>query len=713
MAEPTSGPSLRIRRERSGSSTINIGQEASGHSRGNADDEGSRSSVIAVAVADLEDGDEIYTDARAWRQSSNTNATVSLDISLVKVGGAKGDTGSQGIQGNAGNDGSDGDDGDDGADGAATLLELDDTPADFGTTGQVLAVDTAATGAEWVDQTGGSGLPASVVGDAGRVLTVNDAGDDEDWGDLGIALTVTTNADTVTVTGVVSSDIPVNGASGQQAGPDVNVPIADDDNAGVLVAADKRILNSLTPGASMIIGDQLAQLQLSEVMDTPNSAGEINYLDDSDVRLLVFLNDSDASAVAGTVGLLQIINAGGPTRDGEFAYSRAVATGGGESKLVTLDGRWINKPSDSGGTGPNGATFYATEPFSTVSGLPTLGDAGQVLTVNTGETAAEWADATGGDDSVVAYSSFSDTTSARDWRTESHAEVDNYDGNENVNIGSFTTATRDSVTDGAVVIPEDGTYSVRFAAEAVVGNTSGNAEYWGRVRMYLNGTKVRDGEIGHSRGQIISGSGNFDNLSTCEVSCILDLDENDELHATFESDQQNNSTTAALEMKVDIHKVGGAKGDTGAVGSAGSAGSDGDDGTGIQFIYRRQATSSVPANPANDADDDTFVPTGWSGTPPSLTSAEPFIFTSTRIGTPGVWGNFRTPSIWAVRGTDGSDGDDGEGIPDSLGRFRWRRCGLEYRQRCSRMGSRRHDGHGHCSSVVPRPAHRPVHLRRR
>ena len=83
-------PMLRIRRERSGSSTINLGQESGAHIRGNADDEGSRGTVTAVAVADLEDGDEIYTDARAWRQNSGTNATVSLDISLVKVGRGEG-----------------------------------------------------------------------------------------------------------------------------------------------------------------------------------------------------------------------------------------------------------------------------------------------------------------------------------------------------------------------------------------------------------------------------------------------------------------------------------------------------------------------------------------------------------------------------------------------------------------------------------------------
>ena len=637
-------PMLRIRRERSGSSTINLGQESGGHIRGNADDEGSRGTVTCVAVADLEDGDEIYTDARAWRQSSSTNATVSLDITLVKVGGAKGDTGSQGAQGNAGNDG---EDGDDGADGSTTLVGLTDTPADnLGTTGQVLAVDTAGTATEWVDQSGGSGnVPASAVADAGRVLTVNDAGTDEDWGDLELELTVTNTADTVTVTGSVSSEIPAGG-SGQQA-DSAPLPMSTPDLAGFLVASDKRIVDSVTPGATMIVGDQLAQLQLTEVTDTPNSAGEINYLvvdnDASDVRILVFLNDSDSTAVADTVGLLQIIDSGGPTRDGEFAYSRAVATGSGESKLVTFDGRWINKPSDPGSTGSNAATFYAAEPFSTGGGgLPTLGDAGQVLTVNTGETAAEWADATGGGgtESVVAYSSYSDTTSARDWRTESHAEVDNYDGNENVNIGSFTTATRDSVTDGAIVIPEDGTYSVRFGATATVGNTSGNAEYWGRVRLYVNGSKVRDGEVGHSRGQIISGSGNFDNLSTCEVSCILDLDEDDELHATFESDQQNNSTTATLEMKVDIHKIGGAKGATGAQGAAGAtgaAGNDGNDGaTGAQGDAGLQGIQGPAGNDGDDGDDGAAGADG-AGIPDSSGASDGDVVTWDTSSSAAVW----------------------------------------------------------------------------
>ena len=44
------------------------------------------------------------------------------------------------------------------ADGATTFLALTDTPAAFGTAGQVPAVNTAGDGVEFVDQTGGGGF---------------------------------------------------------------------------------------------------------------------------------------------------------------------------------------------------------------------------------------------------------------------------------------------------------------------------------------------------------------------------------------------------------------------------------------------------------------------------------------------------------------------------------------------------------------------------
>ena len=568
-------PMLRIRRERSGSSTINLGQESGTHIRGNADDEGSRGAITCVAVADLEDGDEIYTDARAWRQNSGTNATVSLDISLVKVGGAKGDTGSAGADGAKGDTGDDGDDGTNGIDGAD---------------GAEYTINSADT--------------------AGQLLGLNLDEDEADWGDLTVTPSVARSGDEIEVTVTTDFSIPGDvasgsGATGQVGALSVALPAATETEAGIFPAPDKQIFDTIIPNAT-VVADRVLQVTMTYA---PVLASLNTYLSLVADGFTVGLSPANSVIAANA----QYVAFRRGTVFAEYSLV-AASTTAGLFDTVTFTNAMLTRtsvaddtlPSALSTTGSATVSFFNSLPMSqglpataddddvlawndttgvweastAPSGLPTLGDAGQVLTVNTGETAAVWADSQGGGGatSVVAYSSFSDTTSARDWRTESHAEVDNYDGNENVNLGSFTTATRDSVTDGAIVIPEDGTYSVRFGATAVVGNTSGNAEFWGRVRLYVNGTKVRDGEVGHSRGQLISGSGNLDNLSTCEVSCILDLDEDDEIHATYESDQQNNSTTATLEMKADIYKIGGARGLTGAAGDDGNDGDDGDDG---------------------------------------------------------------------------------------------------------------------------------------
>ena len=59
-------------------------------------------------------------------------------------------------------------------------------------------------------------------------------------------------------------------------------------------------------------------------------------------------------------------------------------------------------------------------------------------------------------------------------------------------------------------------------------------------------------------------------MATCEVSCVIALDEDDELHATFESEQQQGGTNATCFMKVDIHKIGGAAGADGEKGDKGN-----------------------------------------------------------------------------------------------------------------------------------------------
>ena len=271
----------------------------------------------------------------------------------------------------------------------------------------------------------------------------------------------------------------------------------DEDTAGIMTAADKRFVNHSVPDAA-IVGTDVTPSNFNAnpwtaTNDTPVSPAtrriQLKPNDATASQIVVRLPNPGASlhTAFSRASVIRLAQTG---KDVEFVVSRVGDAPGIYPGNFTIDGRLTKQSADSD-------LFVSGD--NTGADI-TLYEAQETLFL-------------GSQQSVVAYSSFSDTTSARDWRTESHAEVDNYDDNENVNLGSFTTATRDSVTNGAVVIPEDGTYSVRFAAEAVVGNTSGNAEYWGRVRMYVNGTKVRDGEVGHSRGQIISGSAT---LTTCQ-----------------------------------------------------------------------------------------------------------------------------------------------------------------------------------------------------
>ena len=97
----------------------------------------------------------------------------------------------------------------------------------------------------------------------------------------------------------------------------------------------------------------------------------------------------------------------------------------------------------------------------------------------------------------------------------------------------------------------------------------------------------------------------------------------------------------------------------------GSDGADGEDGHGTEFIYRLQATATAPSTPANNASTDNYIPSGWSNTPSSISSTNPYLFISTRQGTTGNWNGFSTPRLWAQwvsPGGMGAQGDPGPGI---------------------------------------------------
>ena len=103
-----------------------------------------------------------------------------------------------------------------------------------------------------------------------------------------------------------------------------------------------------------------------------------------------------------------------------------------------------------------------------------------------------------------------------------------------------------------------------------------------------------------------------------------------------------------------LHVVDGAKGDPGSKGSVGVGGTD---GLGLEFVFRRTATSTAPASitttPAQRAVDD-FEPAGWFDGPPDYDVDNPYLWAAIRTGTSGAWGEFSAPVNWAVPGLDGA-----------------------------------------------------------
>ena len=113
--------------------------------------------------------------------------------------------------------------------------------------------------------------------------------------------------------------------------------------------------------------------------------------------------------------------------------------------------------------------------------------AGQVLTVNAGVTAAEWADSAGGTRRRwlrIRRSAISLRLSVG--RCEGNSGIANYDDNETVNVGGFTTRDIGSVTDGGIIrLPGAGVYFCRFVYTGVVETIPDNDDrFWGRARIW-------------------------------------------------------------------------------------------------------------------------------------------------------------------------------------------------------------------------------------
>ena len=85
-------------------------------------------------------------------------------------------------------------------------------------------------------------------------------------------------------------------------------------------------------------------------------------------------------------------------------------------------------------------------------------------------------------------------------------------------------------------------------------------------------------------------------------------------------------------------------------------GQDGTDGDGVEYIFKKTPNSTAPVNPTptnyasnTEYQKDEWLPksAGWADNPPSLSTAEPFMWVCIRKGHKGSWGAFNGPALWS------------------------------------------------------------------
>ena len=102
-------------------------------------------------------------------------------------------------------------------------------------------------------------------------------------------------------------------------------------------------------------------------------------------------------------------------------------------------------------------------------------------------------------------------------------------------------------------------------------------------------------------------------------------------------------------------------------------GEKGEDGNSYEYVYLLTRTSAKPATPVSE-DMDAWTPQGgWTNLPSGVTDVYRYEWVSQRQKANGTWGNYSTPTIWAMFG-EGKQGIQGCVIRDS----EWAE-GVEYR----------------------------------
>lgn len=84
----------------------------------------------------------------------------------------------------------------------------------------------------------------------------------------------------------------------------------------------------------------------------------------------------------------------------------------------------------------------------------------------------------------------------------------------------------------------------------------------------------------------------------------------------------------------------------------------GKDGTDYEYIFRRTTTNSRPSTPSTAQQDD-YVPSGWTDDPQGISETYPYEWASMRTKNDKVWGPFCTPYPFCVLGKQGIQGVNG------------------------------------------------------
>ena len=84
----------------------------------------------------------------------------------------------------------------------------------------------------------------------------------------------------------------------------------------------------------------------------------------------------------------------------------------------------------------------------------------------------------------------------------------------------------------------------------------------------------------------------------------------------------------------------------------------GKDGTDYEYIFQRTTTNSCPSTPATAQQDD-YVPSGWTPDPQGVSETYPYEWASMRTKNDGTWGAFCTPYAYGVKGDIGNTGATG------------------------------------------------------